>query len=57
MEITIETNYGMVTVTDVMVDDGYGGLSEGVDINYADGEFICEVSGYSTDDAEKHSNH
>ena len=54
--ITVETGYGMVTVTDVMVDDGYGNLNDGVDIEYADGELICEVSGYSTDDLENDIN-
>ena len=52
MENTVETNYGTVTVTDVMVDDGRNGLIYGVDINNENGNLLCEVSGCCTDDLD-----
>ena len=46
------TNYGIVTVTDVMIDTDGTNLADGVNIHDEDGKLIIEVSGYSCDDFE-----
>lgn len=43
-------NYGIVTITDVMVDIDGTNLEEGVDITNDNGELLAEVAGICADD-------
>ena len=43
-------NYGIVTVTDVMVDVDGTNLTEGINIHNEDGELLVELAGVHCDD-------
>jgi hypothetical protein len=49
MTKTFETGFGDVTLTDVILEDNFNNLCEGIDVSLY-GESIGELHGYSTDD-------